>query len=343
MGVAVRDYSPRRTRRTPRTQSCRLYRRCRAVVTALVLVCASVAGAADRYAVVITGASGGSAYAEKYTTWRTSLVTLLKQKLNYPDDRLFVLAESESQNVLKATRENVRALFESLSTRLAGDDLLFVFLIGHGTADNDEAKFNLVGPDLTSSEWSRAAESDAGPARVHRHHWRKLSVHAAAGGAGPRRRHRDRYARPAVRDDLPGIHRQGVRRSVSRPRQERPRVDWEAFSYASAGVRQWFERKASWPPSVRCSTTTATALAARPRTRDRTVRWPRSIYLAPETPDAAEPRAGDTARRARTAARRPQAAAKRRLATRCSTTSRSKRCLSRSPACRAQLGVKPAP
>src|ERR1700730_4394361 len=83
---------------------------------------------ADRYAVVITGASGGDAYAEKYDKWRTSLVTTLKQKFKYPDDHLFVLAESEGQDVAKATRENVRNVFGSLRSRLASDDLLFVFL-----------------------------------------------------------------------------------------------------------------------------------------------------------------------------------------------------------------------
>ena len=121
-----------------------------------VLLHTSSAHGADRYVVVITGASGGSAYAEKYNTWRTALVTLLKQKLKYPDDRLFVLAESEGQNVAQPTGENVRGLFSALRSRLTGDDTLFVFLIGHGTTvDNDEAKFNLVGPDLTSSEWSQ--------------------------------------------------------------------------------------------------------------------------------------------------------------------------------------------
>ena len=104
---------------------------------------------------MITGASGGEAYAAKYDKWRTSLVATLKQKLKYPDDHLFVLAEREGQDVAKATRENVRRVFGGLRTRLASDDLLFVILIGHGTtADNDEAKFNLVGPDLSSREWS---------------------------------------------------------------------------------------------------------------------------------------------------------------------------------------------
>ena len=34
------------------------------------------------------------------------------------------------------------------------DDLLLVVLIGHGTFDGTDAKFNLVGPDLESAEWA---------------------------------------------------------------------------------------------------------------------------------------------------------------------------------------------
>jgi hypothetical protein len=36
---------------------------------------------------------------------------------------------------------------------LTAGDLLFVLLIGHGTFDGVDAKFNLVGPDLESSQW----------------------------------------------------------------------------------------------------------------------------------------------------------------------------------------------
>ena len=38
-----------------------------------------------------------------------------------------------------------------------------MLLIGHGSFDGTEAKFNLVGPDLSSVEWARAAEADPRP------------------------------------------------------------------------------------------------------------------------------------------------------------------------------------
>ncbi len=37
---------------------------------------------------------------------------------------------------------------------MSGDDLLLIVLIGHGTFDGVDAKFNLVGPDLDSADWA---------------------------------------------------------------------------------------------------------------------------------------------------------------------------------------------
>jgi len=52
-----------------------------------------------------------------------------------------------------ATAEEVKKVFASLRTELNADSLLFVFLIGHGSFDK-EAKFNLVGPDLSAAEYN---------------------------------------------------------------------------------------------------------------------------------------------------------------------------------------------
>jgi hypothetical protein len=45
-------------------------------------------------------------------------------------------------------------VFGRLATAVADDDLLFVMLIGHGGGQGPDAKFNLVGRDLTVAEWA---------------------------------------------------------------------------------------------------------------------------------------------------------------------------------------------
>src|SRR5437868_4264455 len=112
------------------------------------------AWAGERFALIVTGASGGDVYAQKYAKWRTAFVETLRGKFHYDADRLIVLAESSGEGVQAATRENVRAALAGLRKRMTKDDQLLVMLIGHGTSlDGDEAKFNLVGPDLTATEW----------------------------------------------------------------------------------------------------------------------------------------------------------------------------------------------
>jgi hypothetical protein len=109
--------------------------------------------AAERYALVVTGASGGEDYAAKYQGWRTSFVQTLREKFGYPDDHVKVLSEEGGRGE-KSTREDVRAALSELRKRAVDGDISIVLLIGHGTADSDEAKFNLVGPDLTVDEWA---------------------------------------------------------------------------------------------------------------------------------------------------------------------------------------------
>jgi hypothetical protein len=125
----------------------------RAILAVLFLAIAGSALAAERYALVITGASGGEEYAKKYEVWRTSFVQTLREKFAYPEDHIKVLFEEGGRSD-KSTRENVRAAFADLRKRAVEGDVTVVLLIGHGTADSDDAKFNLVGPDLTVDEWS---------------------------------------------------------------------------------------------------------------------------------------------------------------------------------------------
>ncbi len=117
---------------------------------------ATPAAAGENYALVVSGASGGDAYAKKYDDWRRTLVTTLTSTLGYPADHVLAFSESTSAQVQQAIRD--------LRMRITNDDQLFVVLIGHGTAGSDVAKFNLVGPDMSASEW--AAQLKVVPGRL---------------------------------------------------------------------------------------------------------------------------------------------------------------------------------
>ena len=119
----------------------------------LVVLCPLAAAAGERYAVVISGVSGGEKYAEQQKKWRSELAAFLTTNFDFADANLVTLDE-DSGDSSKATADNVRRVFGDLRRRATRDDTIFIVLMGHGTYDGTDAKFNLVGPDLSASEWN---------------------------------------------------------------------------------------------------------------------------------------------------------------------------------------------
>jgi len=108
-----------------------------------------------RWAVIISGASGGPDYAEKLATWRQSIQAALTGRFGFaPAQVLQLVDETARASGTAATAENVRKTLTTLRGQLGKDDLVLVVLLGHGTFDGQAAKFNLVGPDLTAAEWA---------------------------------------------------------------------------------------------------------------------------------------------------------------------------------------------
>jgi hypothetical protein len=222
-----------------------------ALLVGLFLGVASSASPADKYAVVVTGASGADVYAQKYDAWRTAFVTTLRDKMGYPDDHVFVLAETERAGVGPATREGVQRVFAALRSRVTKDDQLLVLLIGHGAtidgADGADGKFNLVGPDLSASEWADMLKPIAGT----------LVFVDTTGGSFPFLRKlagRGRIVLTAT--DSAAQQFETVFAEFFVKAFEDPAADvdkngrvsmWEAFSYASAGVHQWFDQHGHLP------------------------------------------------------------------------------------------------
>ena len=131
------------------------------VLCGLLCVAPSRADAGERYALLVTGASGGEAYAKKYQKWRTALALTLREQLGYPADHLITLGEDEGASA-RSTRDNVRNALNDFRRRAVEGDVTLILLIGHGSADSDGAKFNLVGPDLTVDEWAALIRPIAG-------------------------------------------------------------------------------------------------------------------------------------------------------------------------------------
>ena len=127
----------------------------------LPLIVPTFALAGERYAVVVSGAAGGEQYAAQQQKWQADLTAALVNGFAFPDANVVVLSEG-STGTSRSTGDNVRRLLSDLHRRVTRDDTLLLVLFGHGTFDGADAKFNLVGPDLTAIEWRGLIDGIAG-------------------------------------------------------------------------------------------------------------------------------------------------------------------------------------
>jgi hypothetical protein len=120
----------------------------------LALLVAQEARAEERFALILSGATGGPKYAEQMREWRTTLSSALVDRYGFAAGKVRVFSDETDKTGPQATAENVRRSIGELRKEMTRSDLLLVILLGHGTYDGDTAKFNLVGPDLTAADWA---------------------------------------------------------------------------------------------------------------------------------------------------------------------------------------------
>ena len=209
-----------------------------ALLLAVSCVVAGPCRAGDNFALVVSGAPGGDAYAKKYDGWRTSLVNALKS-FGYNDDHIVALPE--------ASWDRIHEAMHVLQTRLTKDDTLFVALIGHGSSEGDVAKFNLVGPDMTAHDWAEQLKPLGG---------RVIFVDMTA-ASFPFLRALARPGRIVITatdstaQEFETVFPEFFIKAFTDPAADADkdgRVSiFEAFLYASANVRAWFDRQNRLP------------------------------------------------------------------------------------------------
>ena len=124
------------------------------LLAAIVLTSPAPAAAETRWAVVISGASGGEKYAEQMRGWREGLRSAMVDRYGFKAEHVRLLVDESASTGEKGSADNVRKVFTEIKKAGTKDDFVLVILLGHGTYDGDAAKFNLVGPDLTAKDWT---------------------------------------------------------------------------------------------------------------------------------------------------------------------------------------------
>ncbi len=165
----------------------------------------STGALAATHTVIIAGLGGEPEYEQRFAAQAQALADAAAK--SHGPSQVVLLSAAE------ARRDAVRGEFEALAQRLSEDDTVVIVLIGHGTFDGEEYRFNLPGPDLTASELGQLF--DRLPARE------QLIVNAtsasgaalepwiaAAPGQGPPRQDSASGSGMATRDARPGMPRE---------------------------------------------------------------------------------------------------------------------------------------
>jgi hypothetical protein len=208
-----------------------------------ILAVAGHARADERFALIISGASGSEKFAESQNGWTTSLQGVLQKRLGFAAERILVLSESASGASI-ANRENVLRTLGELKSKVTADDMLLVVLIGHGTYDGNVAKFNLVGPDMDTREWKQGL--DAIPGRLVFVDTTSSSFPFVSALSAKNRiiitatdSAAQKYATV-----FPQYFIESLEQGAKSDADKNGRLSvWEAFTYASQAVKQSFEQK----------------------------------------------------------------------------------------------------
>lgn len=103
---------------------------------------------ADLNVVIIEGLGGETRYAEQFD-----------EQINAIRNASATLTESDKIRLFRAeeaSRDAILEHFESLAADLSVSDQVAVYMIGHGSYDDYQYKFNITGPDLTGEDLTEA-------------------------------------------------------------------------------------------------------------------------------------------------------------------------------------------
>jgi hypothetical protein len=115
-----------------------------------------VSAFAALYVTIIQGLEGTPHYNQQFSD-QTETLKSVTETIADNNHIQFFFGEA-------ATRENILSHFQNLNNTISTQDRVSVFMVGHGSFDGYEYKFNIPGPDLTDTDI--AGFMDALPAEV---------------------------------------------------------------------------------------------------------------------------------------------------------------------------------
>jgi hypothetical protein len=119
------------------------------------------AAAPAAHLLVVAGAGGEPRYTADFHAAAGAIVGAARTRFGVPDSNVVYLGEDAAPGpgrppAGRATRENVGRELARAAARARPGDQVWVVLIGHGSGQGEQSRFNLLGPDMTAADFRRA-------------------------------------------------------------------------------------------------------------------------------------------------------------------------------------------
>lgn len=113
---------------------------------------------AQTRALIVTGLGAEEKYKRQFMSLGEQLTTALHGRFGIAEISIAWLGEdSTSRSKMykgRATSQTIAREFDRLATNSKPGDQVFIVLIGHGSGDGEDTKFNIPGPDITAREFN---------------------------------------------------------------------------------------------------------------------------------------------------------------------------------------------
>lgn len=206
---------------------------------------------ATKYAVILTGPTVGEENTSRFREWAFSLHDILARDYGYSSDTITLLYDRGERDYPggervdgSCDRSGIESQFAALAARVNTGDQITIFLIGHGSGAEEEAKFNIVGPDITGLEFATLLDQFQQQDIVI------VNTSSASYGFSASLSAEGRVVISSTRSPSekydPIFSRYFIEALDGRngDRDKNNRVSMlEAFNYAKANVEQWYEEQ----------------------------------------------------------------------------------------------------
>jgi len=109
------------------------------------------------FLLIVVGLSGDPEHGKTFHKWGTTMAEA-SERLGVPKERLAYLVdapmEGDAAVTGRATRDEIGKALDGFGKQAGPEDVVFIMLIGHGSFDGRDSKFNLPGPDMAAADFN---------------------------------------------------------------------------------------------------------------------------------------------------------------------------------------------